>query len=520
MPLRFINPNYHVILIHYPLGVFILGVFLELFSFLWRRSRVRIAARFMIVAGALLTLPAATSGMYALFDVQQNQGITDARYQMLRWHVIYMGIASLLAVFCAVVALGSSDRWRRRLYFPLLLGVVGAWALMILGAWHGGETIYQQGTAVAIIKTNDGKTHIHEPQPEAPPVASLDSDSTPKEIREAKYNRTVDYYIGGSLQQHMILAGFALAFAMAALGLSMRRLNAGEAIDDDLIIEGIAAGRPAAGGRTPVRGQVGGTPRRGTDDISVIRSFNPDASIGGEVAADVPAGRFWLLTALVVLVTLVAGYWVIEGSNFLDPTHLTTFKNNSIVAKKWPFSRHQAHFYLGAAFFVLALICGLLAWIAPKRSLLLGFFGLLLVLVIAAQVWIGVLLTFDDSGHSLYHFSHGDETTTSSTSETTTSGAPATAATLPAAPEKPTRPAIVPPVPTTPATPATPPVTNTPPAPSTVPAPAHPAPAPTPPAPTPTTPAPAPATTPAPATVPVIPPLPAAPPPPPVPDAK
>ncbi|MDB5329139.1 MAG: hypothetical protein JWP03_290, partial [Phycisphaerales bacterium] len=127
MPLRFVNPNLHVILIHYPLGVFVLGVFIELFSFLWRRSAVRTAARFMIVIGALLTLPAATSGIYALWDVKTHQGLDDARYHMLRLHVIFMGIASILAVTCAVTALGASDAWRKKLYWPLLLDVVIAW---------------------------------------------------------------------------------------------------------------------------------------------------------------------------------------------------------------------------------------------------------------------------------------------------------------------------------------------------------------------------------------------------------
>ena len=46
MPLRFVNPNYHVILIHYPLGVFVLGVILELLGLIfWRRSSARVAGR-------------------------------------------------------------------------------------------------------------------------------------------------------------------------------------------------------------------------------------------------------------------------------------------------------------------------------------------------------------------------------------------------------------------------------------------------------------------------------------------
>ncbi len=226
MPLRFINPNFHVILIHYPLGVFVLGVVLELLSFMWRSSPIRIASKMMIILGALLTIPAATSGIYALYDVTTHQGINDARYQMLRWHVIYMGIASVLAVACAVVALGSSDHWRRKLHFGLLAGVVIAWGLMVVGAWHGGETIYQQGTSVAIISIKDQETALTDlPHKERHLIWTNDKNDPTVGRYYAKYNDVVGYYIGGELQQHLIVAGFAVALAMGALGLSFRRLN-------------------------------------------------------------------------------------------------------------------------------------------------------------------------------------------------------------------------------------------------------------------------------------------------------
>src|SRR5688572_1229892 len=62
-----IIPNWHVILIHYPLGVFMLGMLLELLLLVFRHhGPVRSAARWMIVLGALAGLPAAYSGMYAL----------------------------------------------------------------------------------------------------------------------------------------------------------------------------------------------------------------------------------------------------------------------------------------------------------------------------------------------------------------------------------------------------------------------------------------------------------------------
>jgi len=40
---EFINPNWHVLLIHYPLGVFVLGMVVELFNLLYRGTSLRAA---------------------------------------------------------------------------------------------------------------------------------------------------------------------------------------------------------------------------------------------------------------------------------------------------------------------------------------------------------------------------------------------------------------------------------------------------------------------------------------------
>lgn len=393
MPLRFVNPNLHVILIHYPLGVFVLGVFLELFSFLWKRSSIRVAARWMIVIGALLSLPSATSGIYALYDVKTNQGLDDARYHMLRLHVIFMGIASILAVSCAVTALGTSDAWRKKLYLPLLGGVVIAWGLMVVGAWNGGETIYQHGTAVAPIKversSENGQvtyTTVLNPLP-------------PEEKHSLKeYDSVVEYYVGGDLQQHVVVSGFAFAAAMGALGLSIRRLTTSRAAADDEAL--VLAARAATVGAD--------SPRRVTDDLSLIRSFNPETSLeddaGDAGAARVPSGRWWLLAALLLLTTAALGYWVMAEKDVFNSAGWESFRSN-LKAKGDAFAvtRHLAHAVLGGALVLVALIFAALAAWAPRRPLLLTFFATLMVLLIAAQVWIGIALSFNGEG-PLTHF--------------------------------------------------------------------------------------------------------------------
>jgi uncharacterized membrane protein len=78
---EFIIPNWHVILIHYPLALLTVGTLIEIFSFLWRRSGFRAAGRGMILIGALCAIPAATSGIYAARQVLSSE-------MMLKWSEI------------------------------------------------------------------------------------------------------------------------------------------------------------------------------------------------------------------------------------------------------------------------------------------------------------------------------------------------------------------------------------------------------------------------------------------------
>ena len=391
MPLRFVNPNYHVILVHYPLGVFVLGVFLELFSLLWRKGSIRVAGVWMILIGAILSLPAAASGIYALWDVSSSQGgpggliSQPERYRLLKLHVIFQSCASLLAVICAIVGLGASDAWRAKLRLPLLLGVTAACGMMVFGSWNGGETVYQQGTAVQIVNQNG---ELQKPE---------------KPVFRSKYSEIVKYYIGGEKQIHIITAGFALSAAMAALGLSIRRLTTHRAELAQLEAEARAAGK-----------SNGGEPRRVTDDLSMMRSINPDAEIEADFA-HVPAGRWWIVSASVSLVTAALGYWIMSKSHFFEHAKGWSDFVDSIgwkdffeplqsgQFKKVEVSRHVAHLLLGGGMIVLALILGLIARFAPRRPVLLTCFATLMVLVTSAQVWMGVALTFDDEG-PLTHF--------------------------------------------------------------------------------------------------------------------
>ena len=184
MTKEFINPNWHVILIHYPLGVFVLGMVIELFSFLYRRTTLRAAGRWMILLGALSGIPAALSGVYALGNVvrmdlpatqvnpdrpwaeitEQSQLNTE-QWEFLGRHVWAQSSATALAVVLVTIGLGCSDTWRRRLYIPLFLGLLFSLAAMIWGAYYGGAMVYRHGTAVLAMEEKGAMAHATEPRP-------------------------------------------------------------------------------------------------------------------------------------------------------------------------------------------------------------------------------------------------------------------------------------------------------------------------------------------------------------------
>jgi uncharacterized membrane protein len=398
-----VNPNYHVILIHYPLGVFVLGVILELFSFLWRRSSVRVAARWMILLGALLSLPAATSGIAALIDVKSQGTYSMDRYSFMRMHVILMSIGTALAVAFAVAALGASDRLRDGWLFRtiVLLGLICAWGVMTWGSWYGGETIYQQGTAVALVKYRgkDAKTILRPPAIPTISQAPMSADE--------KYQRYARFFVGGEKQVHIVFSGLALAIAFGALGLSIRRLTTLREMEaDEIMLEQHEVS------------VVGGPPARVTDDVTVMRTLNPDAQVEA-MERRVPVSRFWVLAVVATVITASLGYWILEKDRFATAEgwhafthHVISYSAAVAGASADPSEtnrRHFAHFVLTIGLVAVMIIMALLAIWAPRRPLVLTFFAALLVLMIAAQIWVGVLLSFDEEG-PLLHWNKPDTT--------------------------------------------------------------------------------------------------------------
>ena len=396
-----ISPNLHVILVHFPLGIFVFGLFLEVFGLvLWRRSSARLAAKWMILLGGLMAVPAALTGVDAYQDVADHMQRTvvsegvklkvnglDAKEQwpLIQKHILFASIGAGLAAIGVTIALGLSGTLLNRsyVYGPMLIVLIAAAALMTYGSHFGGEGVYLGGVAVQV-------------------------------KRGAAQAGSVEWW-APARSTHILLAGFAMAAALGALGASWRLISthgvtAKEEVDTD---EELAALTANTGSPVP-------PPRRVTDDLAVARTLNADTEMA---KPRTPAGRFWLLSSLLFLITLGFGTWFlvsVEHTDF-DLKHATASTiskqvwETATTTKEVAKNRRGLHIGLGIALVVLPLLLAVASRWMYRARWVVGTLLILMVLLIAAEIWIGVLLSFRGAEGPVYRFPAPASTETQTT---------------------------------------------------------------------------------------------------------
>ena len=423
---EYISPNWHAVLIHAPLGLLSIGILIEVFSFLWRRSSARAAGRWMILLGALTSVPALTTGMYAFrdavdphtkageitFDTAWAETLeqpwtnrtsgsrgneikeinvrqfldSDAGHAL--WHHLLYNCIGVGTIFLAILTfIGCSDLWRRRLYLPLLLILLCGKGMLIRGSHQAGIAVYEHAVAI---------------KPATPPSTIA---PTMNERAQA---------ILPAAQLHVMLAGCMVGLSLLALALSIRAMTEGvPAQADDSwypgrpphdtdhpnpdnslgdpswyqsapppvssidvaapVIDGIDGGKPVASTQVTVAHEPDA--RRST--IVTIRG-------AAELAAPISAARFWVLAAFFGLVTAVAGLWIIN-----------TWSWKAIQDTLRGEVRNKYHTILGISLIVLTLVLALVTRFARRNKILLSAFSLLLFVVVGLQMWVGIVLMFD-----------------------------------------------------------------------------------------------------------------------------
>jgi len=372
----FIRPNYHALLVDLPVGLLVMGTVIELLSFMYRRHPVRDAGRWMILIGALWTVPAATSGIYAMWDVATHRdGSLDTwsatlqaklldpdQWTLLSAHLLWTSLGMGMCLASALWWLGSSDRWRRRLYFPLLF-------VLVMGLLIGDRGMHHAGNAVFV--------HHMAIEPTTNPADT---------IHPALGSSTIEQYVN-TMQVHVIFGGFVFSGALLAIGLSIRRMVRG----NELLAEQLPEAPPDA----PAVGEA--VADRNQLMVAAIRS-SPEMSI--PPLPKIPAARFALVAVGLAVLTILVGLYV------AGITDWTTFQADFLRAHSamGDQNRDIVHAILAAGTLVFLLILAAVARFAPRSGIAIGIFSFLLFLVIAAQFWMGTLILLDSSKGPLMGF--------------------------------------------------------------------------------------------------------------------
>ncbi len=352
-----IQPNLHAVLVHYPIALLTLGVFIEVFGFFWRRSGVRTAGHWMIVLGTLACIPALTTGLYALrqtaapgvmegpwYEAVAQSKWTPAHWEVLSSHLSLMVGASIALLVSIIVWLGSADHARSRIYLLGMAILLVCVSLLVVGAHEGGELVYKHATAVGLAS----------PPPVDPNATWLERLAV-----------LID-----PVELHLLLVGVAIALIGTSLALSVRR-------------SAIAWENQMAETKATAAGLKPAADRGNTNFLNIPMLY--------------PA-RFWVLSGIVTIMAAAAGLWIIGQ---WAPGALLHYLSQQRHEDHW---RTVLHANTAAALILLILLLALMMRWFPRRRFMMGIITTLLVLGLALQSWTGVLMLFDDSDGPLMHF--------------------------------------------------------------------------------------------------------------------
>lgn len=392
MPDEFIQPNWHVMFIHFPLALLGLGVCLELLSFCWRKGGVRDAGRWMILMGALLGLPTVLLGVYAFRDVvvadpesvrhTWSQVVSASiwsaqQWQCMRYHIWLECLGTGLAALVALGYLAASDAARRRLYYPGLLLLVAAVGMTVVGAWYSGEMVYRHGTGVqaAVVQPASGPLI-------AAPAATAPAERVEADDHEHEHagmpSPEIQRYLP-PLQLHLLLVGTTISFALAGVALSARRWTQ--------LDQPVATLAPEM--LTPEPRVIHAIQRPVVEAAPNQLIAPAPPGIATLIMRPVYPARFWLAGLVFALLVVAGGLWMTGDWRLTEL--IQPIQSRADVRQ----NRLFFHVVFGTSIVVLLLIGTLLARFGPRTKVTTTLLTLLLLAAVAAQVWVGVLMLYD-----------------------------------------------------------------------------------------------------------------------------
>jgi uncharacterized membrane protein len=387
---EFINPNWHVVFLHFPIALLAAGIIGEIVAYFRPRGALREASRWMILLGGLIAIPTGLLGLYAFRDtvmagpaepaLKWSQIVARSQWSEQQWHfmwqhLVYNALAVLIVLGVIVAWIATSERTRRRYYCPMLTLLAGAFVLMNFGSWHGGEAVYRLATAVEATEQPAERAIAERqlPQPEeleaamtSPRIASADVPAAGRGSTEEAGPRSVEYFLS-PLQLHLMLAGFAIAPGLLGLALLIRRGH-------EITLK-------------PARNAV---PGNGVDPSVEVATITPFGYSRG----------LWIATFIVGILAALAGAWAVMGSLF----SAEAWQANFAELREPGHTRLLGHAIVGTTILVSSLVLGLLAWFTPNRKKIASVIGAIFVVALLAQLWLGVAMLYDSHEGPLHRF--------------------------------------------------------------------------------------------------------------------
>lgn len=154
-------PNLHPLMVHFPIALITMSAVFHVAAAATRGKPL--SRNFGILAHALLWLSALSVLPAVFFGWQAYNSVThdDASHAAMLIHRNWA-----LGTSAVLIILASWDVWRNKVDSPtawwFVIAVIGAWSMVVITAWHGGELVYRHGLGVMSLPVpQDGVGHSH-----------------------------------------------------------------------------------------------------------------------------------------------------------------------------------------------------------------------------------------------------------------------------------------------------------------------------------------------------------------------
>lgn len=156
-----IIPNLHPLAVHFPIALVTLSAAFHVLAAAIRGNPLSrnfsILAHSLLWLGALSLLPTVFLGWQAYNSVTHDDASHAAMLIHRNW---------ALGTSIVLIILACWDVWRNKVDSPsawwVVITVIGAWGMVTITAWHGGELVYRHGLGVMSLPVpEDGAGHGH-----------------------------------------------------------------------------------------------------------------------------------------------------------------------------------------------------------------------------------------------------------------------------------------------------------------------------------------------------------------------